>query len=81
VCGDVRSTRYALSLKGTPTFITLDSIDADFTIVIPGKDRAKFGQPDFTYSGKSVCVTGRIEQRDGRIHMEAKDPKQIRIVR
>jgi len=81
VCGDVRSTRYALSLKGTPTYITLDSVETDFTIVIPGRDRAKFGQPDFTYNGKSVCITGKIEERDGRIHMKATDPKQIRIVR
>ena len=81
VCGNVRSTRYALSLKGTPTYITLDAADTDFTIVIPGKDRAKFGQPDFTYIGRSVCITAKIEEGDGRIYMKAKDPKQIRIVR
>ena len=81
VCGDVASAHYAASSRGKPTFINLDQPYPNqvFTILIWGTDRAKFGQPEQTYSGKHVCVTGRITLYRGTPETVVSEPSQLNI--
>ena len=79
VCGQVASTHFAERSKGEPTFINLDKPYPNqiFTILIWGSERAKFGDPERTYSGKHVCVTGRIASYRGVAEIIAYEPSQI----
>jgi len=80
VCGKVVSTRWAESSHGSPTFLNFDQPYPDqvFTMVIWGSDRAKFGDPETTYRGKHVCVTGKIRTFKGVPEVVATEPSQIR---
>ena len=81
VCGKVASSHYADDIRGKPTFMDLDSPFPDqiFTIVIRGADRAKFGEPESTYRGKSVCVTGKLKELLGVPVVIASEPAQIKL--
>jgi len=61
VCGKVASTHFASSSKGEPTFLNLDEPypKEDFTILVRGSDRAKFGTPETKYKDAKVCVRER----------------------
>jgi len=58
VCGLVASTHYAARSRGNPTFINLDRPYPNqvFTVLIWGSDRPKFGNPDYTYMSRRICV-------------------------
>jgi DNA/RNA endonuclease YhcR with UshA esterase domain len=81
VCGKVASTRYAAGSRGQPTFLNLDEPYPRqiFTILIWGSDRPKFGEPEVTYRGKSVCVTGQIKEYRGVPEVVASEPEQIKV--
>jgi len=81
VCGEVASTHYAARSRGSPTFINLDKAYPNqiFTVVIWGSDRPKFGDPEETYRGKHVCVTGEISVYRGVPEVIAHEPSQITI--
>lgn len=81
VCGEVASTKYAASSRGQPTFINLDKPYPNqiFTILIWGSDRPKFGRPEETYRGKSICVTGKIKEYRGVPEIIAYEPAQIKV--
>ena len=80
VCGKVVSTRWAESSRGSPTFLNFDQPYPDqvFTLVIWGSDRAKFGEPETTYRGKHICVTGKISAFKGVPEVVASEPSQIK---
>ena len=61
VCGGVASGRHTRA-RGNPTFLDLDKayLIHPFTVLIWGKDHAKFINPEETYRNKKICVTGRI---------------------
>jgi DNA/RNA endonuclease YhcR with UshA esterase domain len=79
VCGDVVSTKYATSTKGRPTFLNLDRPYPSqvFTVLIWGSTRHKFGEPEKEFSGKRICVTGKVIQYRGVPEITADDPDQI----
>jgi hypothetical protein len=81
VCGKVASTHYAATSRSKPTFLDLDEPYPRqvFTIVIWGSGRAKFGEPEVTYRGRSVCITGKIKEYRGVPEMVASEPAQIKI--
>jgi len=81
VCGKVVSTRWAESSRGSPTFLNFDQPYPDqvFTLVIWGNDRSKFDNPETTYRGKRVCVTGKISAFKGVPEVVANDPAQIKV--
>jgi hypothetical protein len=62
ICGEVISTHSAARSRGNPTFLNIDKSSPNqiFTVVIWGRDLPKFGDPEDTYRGKHVCVTGKI---------------------
>jgi DNA/RNA endonuclease YhcR with UshA esterase domain len=81
VCGKVLSTRWAERSRGSPTFLNFDQPYPDqfFTLVIWGNDRSKFDNPETTYRGKRVCVTGKISAFKGVPEVVANDPAQIKV--
>jgi hypothetical protein len=82
VCGNVMSTRYLNSSRGQPTFLDLDkaSPKQEFSVMIAGADREKFGgSPEVTYRDKVICVTGQIRSNQGGAQIAATEPKQIEI--
>ena len=79
VCGLVASTNYAPQSTGAPTFLDFGSAypDAEFTVLILGNDRSKFGEPEKTLRGKQVCVTGRIRLYAGTAQVIVTQPDQL----
>lgn len=82
VCGVVASANYAAESRARPTFLTL--VDpgqqyptAALTAVIYGTDRAKFGNPEVSLSGKRVCVTGFVSYFRHRPELILSDPNQL----
>jgi hypothetical protein len=62
ICGNVVSTHYAASTRGSPTFINLDKPYPDqiFTALIWGSDRPKFGDPEEAYRSKPDTSMTRL---------------------
>jgi micrococcal nuclease len=81
VCGKVVSTNFAVRSRGLPAFLNLDEPYPHqiFTILIWGRSRGNFGNPEKTYNGKSVCVTGTILEYRGIPEMVLSDPSQISV--
>lgn len=67
ICGTAYGGYYARSSNGKPTFINLDGKypNQKFTIIIWGVDRYKFKNPEEKYTGKRICVKGRIDLYHG----------------
>jgi len=72
---------WASGSKGKPTFLNIGKPYPDpnrFTVVIWIQNRGKFPQPpDDYYLGKTICVTGLIDEYKGIPQIEVKDPSQI----
>ena len=86
VCGPVVDTRYAQSTGGEPTFLNLckkytSSPDPGrFTVLIWGRNRSKFpANPEQYYLGKTIWVTGLIEEYKGGPEIEVSEPSQIEV--
>jgi DNA/RNA endonuclease YhcR with UshA esterase domain len=81
VCGEVVSTHYASSSRGEPTFLNLDEAYPEhiFTAVIWGENREKFDEPEVTYSGQTICVTGKIKSYRGTTQIVIYSQKQVRV--
>jgi hypothetical protein len=79
VCGKVADTRYLDSGK-RPTFLNFDDRypNHTFTAVIFGENRAKFGTPEKDYLDKHICVTGKIEDYNGKPQIIVTEPQQIK---
>jgi hypothetical protein len=73
------SGKFASSNRGQPTFLNLDAPYPDqiFTILIWGSERSKFGTPERDYAGKSLCVTGLIQDYRGTPEIVVRSPAQI----
>jgi DNA/RNA endonuclease YhcR with UshA esterase domain len=80
VCGSVASARYASRSRGKPTFLNLSAPYPRqiFIVVIWGEDRGKFGQPETTYTGERICVTGRIALYRRMPEIIIRDPAMLR---
>lgn len=81
VCGNVANSRYASSTRGQPTFLNLEKPYPNqvFTVVIWGRNRGKFGNPEIEYRAKRICITGKIENYRGVAEIEAKVLSQINV--
>jgi DNA/RNA endonuclease YhcR with UshA esterase domain len=80
VCGFVASSHYAPNSKSQRTFLNLDKPypNQRFTAVIFGDDRSKFGEPERTFQGKHVCVTGEIQLYRQKPEIIVHDPEQLK---
>jgi DNA/RNA endonuclease YhcR with UshA esterase domain len=81
ICGEVISTHYAAKGRGNATFLNIDKSSPNqiFTVVIWGRDLPKFGDPEETYRGKHVCVTGKISLYRRVPEVVANEPSQIKV--
>ena len=81
VCGKVVSTRYAEGSRGSPTFLNFDQPYPSqvFTVLIWGRDRSKFSEPETSYRGKRICVTGKLSSFKGVPEVVASEPAQIKM--
>ena len=80
VCGRVASAAHIAAVKGQPTFLNFERPYPDnlFTVVIWGSCRSLFdGRPENMFDGKSVCVTGRIVEYQGKPQIVVENPDQI----
>lgn len=79
VCGKVADTRYLESGR-QPTFLNFDKRypEHTFTAVIFGENRAKFGTPEKDYLDKDICVSGKIEDFNGKPQIIVTDKEQIK---
>lgn len=68
VCGTVATALYDSKTEGQPTVLSFAPAAQDdpFSVVIPGRDRAKFTPaPESKYLSKRICVSGMIEDSKG----------------
>jgi DNA/RNA endonuclease YhcR with UshA esterase domain len=82
VCGLVANARYVDSDPTRPTFLNFDHPypNQTFAVRIDGSSRAGFNTPpEVLFNGKTVCVTGLIEDRRGKPMIVLDDPSQIVI--
>jgi len=82
VYGPVVSTNYAERSNGQPTFLNLGRPypNQGFTVVIWGRDRSKFPpSPEKYYEGKTIYVTGLIEDYRGVPEIIITNPNQIEV--
>lgn len=79
VCGVVASAKYAARSRTQPTLLDMGQPypNETFTAVIFGSDRTKFGEPETALLGKRVCVTGKVQNYQGKPEMILTDPSQI----
>jgi DNA/RNA endonuclease YhcR with UshA esterase domain len=79
VCGIVASAHYARRARSQPTFLDLGKAypNQNFTAVIFGSDRAKFGTAETALVAKRICVTGKIRRYRGRPEIILRDPSQL----
>jgi hypothetical protein len=79
VCGVVAIAIYARNTHRQPTFICLDQYypHQNFTAVIWGEDRSKFGTPETTLNGKEICVSGVIEEYQGKPRIILRRKEQL----
>ena len=84
VYGKVKSTYYAKSSNGSPTFINIGAPygnSSRCTVVIWGKNRSKFNSPEKKYKNKTIKVTGKVKKYRGAAEIIVSSPSQIKIVK
>lgn len=81
VCGPVAGTKYGATSSGRPTWLNVGKdypSSERFVVIIWGENRGNFPQPpESYYDGKSICVTGLIQEYDGIPQIEVTTPDQI----
>ena len=80
VCGPVAGTRYGATTRGKPTWLNIgrDYPSERFVVIIWGENLGNFPQPpEIYYEGKTICVTGLIQEYQGIPQIEVTTPDQI----
>lgn len=82
--GRVKSTKFAASSNGSPTFLNVGHPYPNhnrLSLVIWLENRAAFGRPEVKYRGRRVCVRGRVADYAGSPEIVLRRPSQIRVRR
>lgn len=81
VCGPVAGTKYGATSRGKPTWLNIGKdypSSERFVVIIWGENRGNFPQPpESYYLGKTICVTGLIQEYSGIAQIEVTTPDQI----
>ena len=81
VCGPVAGTKYGATSRGNPTWLNIGKdypSSERFVVIIWGENRGNFAQPpESYYLGKTICVTGLIQEYEGIPQIEVMAPDQI----
>lgn len=80
VCGKVVDARYQES-GSHATFLNFDKPypNQTFTAFVPAESRAKVGAPERDYKDKDTCVTGKIQDYEGKPEIIVTDPQQLKL--
>jgi DNA/RNA endonuclease YhcR with UshA esterase domain len=80
VCGHVADSRYVENGSHV-TFLNFDNRypNHSFTGFIPSENRTKFGTPEKDYLGKDICITGKIQNYNGKPEIVLSEPQQIKM--
>jgi hypothetical protein len=75
----VASAEYGPDAQSQPTLLDLGkpSPNANFTAVVYGENRAKFGTPANSLRGKRICVTRKTSDYHGKPEIVLTDPGQL----
>ena len=83
VCGPVVDSKWASGSNGKPTFLNIGKPYPEpdrFTVVIWEEYRDNFPEPpEEFYLGKTVCITGFIEEYKNSYQVELRSPSRIKI--
>jgi hypothetical protein len=81
--GPVKSTKYAASSNGSPTFLDIGRPypHEGLAVVIWSENRSAFGRPEVKYRGHTICVHGAVHRHNGVPEIIGRSPSQIRIIR
>ena len=81
VYGPVAGTKYGATSRGKPTWLNIgkDHPSSErFVVIIWGENRGNFPQPpESYYDGKTIYVTGLIQEYEGIPQIEVTTPNQI----
>jgi hypothetical protein len=81
VCGPVAGTKYGSTSSGKPTWLNMGKdypSSERFVVIIWGENRGNFPQPpESYYYGKTICVSGLIQEYEGIPQIEVTTPDQI----
>ncbi|MBA7649941.1 hypothetical protein ES703_57740 [subsurface metagenome] len=81
VCGPVAGTKYGATSSGKPTWLNIGKdypSSERFVVIIWGENRSNFPQPpESYYDGKTIYVTGLIQEYNGIPQIEVTTPDQI----
>jgi hypothetical protein len=80
VCGQIANVFYDTEANNQPTFIAMGGKypNSVFGIIIWGDTREKFSYDLQTLNGKNICVTGTIEDYNGKPEIVVYDESQIK---
>jgi hypothetical protein len=81
ICTKIFGGKYLESAKGTPTFLNAGGNypNAPLTLVIWANARKDFkNKPEDYYTGKDVCITGKIELYRDKPQMVINKEEQIK---
>jgi DNA/RNA endonuclease YhcR with UshA esterase domain len=82
VCGTVANVKYVDHVRGRPAFLDLGKPfpNQGLTIVVWGRIADQFkGSLDWLFSGKRVCVAGKLELYQNRPQIVLNNTEQIRL--
>ncbi|OQY34304.1 MAG: hypothetical protein B6I38_02495 [Anaerolineaceae bacterium 4572_5.1] len=83
VCGPVVGTHFASSSNGQPTFLNIGKdfpAEDRFVVVIWADNRDNFPDDlEHYYLGKTICVTGEVEEYQSVYQIEAKSSSDIEV--
>ena len=81
VYGPVAGTNYGATSNGKPTWLNIGKDHPSperFVVIIWGENRVNFPQaPEVYYLGKTIYVSGLIQEYNGIPQIEVTDPSQI----
>ena len=80
VCGPIKNTNYVSQSSGKPTFLDMGNSYPNsnrVTIIVWGKNRYKFSEPEKYYLNKNICVWGKLFLYKGIPNIEISSPSSI----
>lgn len=79
--GQVKTIAYRDSTNSSPTLITIGNMGGSLNILIESSVRNKFSvKPEEAYRNKTIQVSGKLLNNNGKMQVVIIDPSQIVLV-
>ncbi len=79
VCENVVSTEHVWGTNTTTLNLSGGRPNQLLAVVVKGDNSNEFKQPELYFKGRSVCVTGKIVDNDGKLELVVNDPSQVKL--